>query len=240
MSEPSKEPTRREVIKGVAIGAVALALPVAGCGDSSSGNDDDDVAASDAAGADGDRADAAVDDASFPDATPECAETEDNIEGPFYLAGAPERAALNETGQGGVPLEVRGLVYSRAAASCTPLGGALLDVWHSDDRGPEPAQYSDAADGFLRGQLYAAADGSYAFTTIIPGHYLNGNVFRPAHIHVKASAEGHALITTQLYFAGDQFNDKDPFIEAPLIMTLVDHPTRAGKLAVFDFVLRAV
>jgi protocatechuate 3,4-dioxygenase beta subunit len=232
-------PTRRDALRAVALGAAALTLPAAACGGTGSGDDDDDDLA-DARGPDATAADARIHDADFPDATPDCAETEDNLQGPFYLAGAPFRSELNTTGKEGVFIEVRGRVYSRGNAACTPLGGALLDVWHSDDRGDTPSAYSPTADGFFRGRLEAAEDGSYAFSTIIPGHYLNGAQFRPAHIHVKASAAGHALVTTQLYFEGDEFNDIDPFIEAPLIMNVSDHPTVAGgKLSVFDFVLQA-
>ena len=85
--------------------------------------------------------------------------------------------------------------------------------------------------------MFAGDDGGYRLDTIIPGHYLNGNQFRPAHIHVKVSAPGYQLLTTQLYFEGDPYNDIDPFIEAPLIMTL-EEDDAGGKTAQFDFVLR--
>ena len=41
------------------------------------------------------------------------------------------------------------------------------------------------------------------FRTILPGKYLNGNSFRPSHIHFKISAPGFSTLTTQLYFEGD-------------------------------------
>ena len=88
----------------------------------------------------------------------------------------------------------------------------------------------------LRGKLNADASGSYAFRTIIPGRYLNGAQYRPAHIHVKVSAPGQVPLTTQLYFEGDPFNDVDPFILDPLIMALEDQPN-GEKLATFDFIL---
>jgi protocatechuate 3,4-dioxygenase beta subunit len=57
------------------------------------------------------------------------------------------------------------------------------------------------------------------------------------------SAPGNRRLTTQLYFAGDPYNDQDPFIEKSLIMQLTDAPGGAGapdegKAARFDFVLR--
>ncbi|HEU5061328.1 MAG TPA: hypothetical protein VFU21_32610 [Kofleriaceae bacterium] len=164
------------------------------------------------------------------DAMPgDCVATEANIEGPFYKDGAPSRMVLVTEDTPGTRITVSGRVL--AADGCTPLAGATLDVWQADAEGA----YDNA--GFeLRGVLQTAADGSYEVVTIVPGHYLNGDTFRPAHIHVKASAEGHALLTTQLYFAGDPYNEGDPFIRDSLIM----QPTENGDgslSATFDFVL---
>jgi protocatechuate 3,4-dioxygenase beta subunit len=209
--------SRRDLLRIGAGGAAGL-LVLGGCGDPAS------RAGADAGGVDG-GPDAGL------DPTPPCEETEDNIEGPFYRAGAPERADLVEEGMAGVVLSLVGRVLS---TSCQPLAGALLDVWQADDRGDEPAQY-DQVGWRLRGTLHADDDGAYQLRTIIPGHYLNGQQFRPAHIHVKASAAGHALLTTQLYFAGDPYNASDPFIEDALIMTLTD--AGGDKRAAFDFVL---
>ncbi len=220
--------TRRDVLRVGAAGA-ALALVGAGCGDDAGGAGPDDV-------------DASIDpvaDAALPriDATPGCTEevTEDNLEGPFYKEGAPVRDDLTEADMLGTRLEISGRVLSIA---CVPLAGALVDVWQSDWRGEDPSVY-DSVGFILRGRVYAAADGAWRLRTIIPGRYPNGNVFRPAHIHVKVSAPGHELITTQLYFDGDPFNATDPFFEAPLLMTLTDAPG-GEKRAFFDLVLRAV
>jgi len=161
--------------------------------------------------------------------TPECAETEDNIEGPFYKAGAPDKTSLYEAGMPGTRLTISGQVFG--LDGCEALAGAVLDVWQADD-----AAVYDGAGYKLRGKLHPDADGKYVLETIIPGHYLNGAQYRPAHVHVKASAPGHVLLTTQLYFEGDPYNDIDPFIKPELIMTLSDGPN-GEKLATFDFVL---
>jgi protocatechuate 3,4-dioxygenase beta subunit len=162
--------------------------------------------------------------------TPSCDDdepTEPNIEGPFYRSGAPERADLTEPGLEGTRLTVRGRVYS---TSCAPLAGALLDVWQATVAGDYPRGW------VLRGRLWTDASGCYELRTIVPGRYLNGPTYRPAHIHVKASAPGHNLITTQLYFAGDPYNASDPFIRPSLIMTLAD-AGEGERAAIFDFVL---
>jgi protocatechuate 3,4-dioxygenase beta subunit len=159
----------------------------------------------------------------------DCAETEANIEGPFYKEGAPSRMVLVDADTPGTRITVSGRVL--AADGCTPLAGATLDVWQADASGA----YDN--DGFrLRGVLETAGDGSYEIVTIVPGHYLNGDRYRPAHIHVKASAPGHQLLTTQLYFADDPYNEGDPYIRDSLIMAPSENAD--GSLAAtFDFVL---
>jgi protocatechuate 3,4-dioxygenase beta subunit len=173
--------------------------------------------------------------APLPAATPACLETEDNILGPYWIDGAPVRSDLTERGLPGTRLQVAGRVLGLAGAACTPLAGALLDVWQSDDRGTKPSDYSDERTWRLRGRLYTAEDGSYDLRTIVPGHYLNGDEFRPAHIHVRVSAPGHRHLTTQLYFDGDPYNATDEYIDDSLIMKLAN--TRDGKAARFDFVI---
>jgi protocatechuate 3,4-dioxygenase beta subunit len=172
-----------------------------------------------------------------PAPTPACVETEDNHLGPFWLDGAPVRSDLAEPGLPGTRLQITGRVLGLAGAACTPLAGALLDVWQADDRGSTPARYSDARTWRLRGRLYTAEDGSYDLRTIVPGHYRDRGAFRPAHIHVRVSAPGHRRLTTQLYFDGDPYNATDRLIEAPLVMKLAS--TRQGQAARFDFVIRA-
>lgn len=162
------------------------------------------------------------------DATLQCVETEDDILGPYYRPGAPERADLTEAGMPGMRLEVSGRVFDTA---CLPLAGALLDVWQANDAGAY-----DGVGYVLRGKVHSDADGRFTFRTIVPGHYLNGAQYRPAHIHVIASAEGLTQLTTQLYFAGDEFNDADPWYDPSLAMTLEDVGD-GSKRTTFDFVL---
>ncbi len=163
-----------------------------------------------------------------PDASP-CPTTAVNIEGPFYTPGAPADADLVEDGEPGVRLNLSGRVIGNG--TCGPLAGALVDLWHCDDSGA----YDEV--GFShRGVVICDDQGRFSFRTIIPGHYLNGAQYRPAHLHAKVSAPGHQLLTTQLYFEGDEYNDIDPFIVASLIMPLADE-NDGSKTAVFDFVL---
>lgn len=163
-----------------------------------------------------------------------------NIEGPYYRAGAPFRADLVDADVVGAPLRVSGAVLSLDCK--TPLAGAVLDVWQANGNGQYdndgtlrlPASQRGAMR--LRGKVRADARGDFSFATVLPGHYLNGRVYRPAHIHVKVSAPGHAPLTTQLYFPDDPYNAADPFIERSLIMDVAR--TSGAFAARYDFVLR--
>ncbi len=164
-------------------------------------------------------------------AVPTCGRvTAPNIEGPFFKPSSPERSDLRVAGTAGVLLEVSGTVY---AADCSPLAGAILDFWQADETGA----YDNVGTTY-RGHQTTDQDGRYRLLTIVPGRYLNGATYRPAHIHVKAAGTGTMLLTTQLYFPGDPYNEGDPFIEPSLIMS-VSEDASGLMLASFDFVLPA-
>lgn len=164
-----------------------------------------------------------------------CAPTHPDIEGPYYRAGAPLRWDLTEPGTKGVPLDLEGRVI---AADCrSPLRDAELDVWQADGDGHYDNDGSTHGRGMrLRGRVRTDGDGRYRIRSVLPGHYLNGAQFRPAHVHVKLRAKDHAPLTTQLYFPGDPYNAIDPFMHPSLLM---DVKKSDGRLrAHFDFVLR--
>ncbi len=165
-----------------------------------------------------------------------CGTTAPNIEGPYYRAGAPSRADLADAGMKGTRLVLSGRVL---ADDCkTPLEGAVLDLWQADAEGRyDNDGHTGRKSGplVLRGKLASRTDGTYEVKSIIPGRYLNGAQYRPAHIHVKVSAPGFRPLTTQLYFDGDPYNDVDPFIDKSLVMKLRG---TSAKAADFDFVLQ--
>ena len=73
-------------------------------------------------------------------------------EGPFFKPRSPERGDLREPGTGGRPFELSGFVLAR---SCRPLRGALVDLWHADDKG----EYDNS--GFrYRGHVTTGLDGA--------------------------------------------------------------------------------
>ncbi len=119
-------------------------------------------------------------------------------EGPFYTANPPEisNGQLADENEAGTRLILSGRAYD---LDCnTPLANTVVDVWHADDAGTY-----DNSGYNLRGFTKTNAQGYYVFETIYPGKYLNGNQYRPAHIHFKITPPNQPTLITQLYFEGD-------------------------------------
>jgi catechol 1,2-dioxygenase len=155
--------------------------------------------------------------------------TQPDIEGPFYKAGAPLREHNNLAGFESPNLWVSGRVLSTDGS---PIPGALLDIWQANEKG----EYDHR--GFLfRGKVQCDGEGNYSFSTVRPGDYQIADSppdFRCAHIHVKLTADGYAPLTTQLYFADDQYNATDHWFDERRVIKI--SPSQAGH-GKFDFVL---
>lgn len=174
------------------------------------------------------------------------------IEGPFYVPDSPrlpaEATLPMREGEKGTRLTFHGQVR---AVDGTALAGATVDIWHCDDDGfysqfaPSPPQWN------LRGTLTADDDGHFRIHTIQPAPYqiptdgatgaliraANWHAWRPAHLHLKVSAPGHELITTQLYFPGDPHN-ADDIASAVKPELMLDPRSGADGVDVeYDFVL---
>jgi protocatechuate 3,4-dioxygenase beta subunit len=158
-----------------------------------------------------------------------CEVTADNIEGPFYISDAPVRTDLDLYGHTGESLRISGLLLD---AECKPITGGVIEVWHSR---PDGSYDNDSSEMEYRGQFAPAADGRWEFETLMPGKYLNGSSYRPAHIHVKVWVNGVEALTTQLYFAGDSHLASDPWALPELTLTLSE--TSNGLEGVFDIVV---
>jgi catechol 1,2-dioxygenase len=185
--------------------------------------------------------------------------TDTNVEGPFYVAGAPLLDA-----DGGTPVlpmrpEEPGdrLLFTGAVRSTagTALPSAEIDIWQADGDGLYSRFAPDLPEWNLRGRIRCDSDGNFAVTTVIPaaydipGHPHTGRVLdllglkphRPAHIHCKVRAPGHRELTTQVYFAGDPWLDQDVVGAAkPSLVTELQKATDTNNHAYtcrFDFAL---
>lgn len=139
-----------------------------------------------------------------------CQETTPDIEGPFHRDEAPHRMNLRVGEPEAEDLILRGQVYGSDCV--TPLSQVHVEIWHADTQGA----YDNTSEEYqYRGVVKTSESGEYEFQSIIPGRYLNGADYRPSHIHMKVIAEGYPELTTQLYFAGDPYIDKDPWASQP-------------------------
>lgn len=141
------------------------------------------------------------------------------IEGPLYVAGAPEsqgHARLDQDGEPGGPLVMRGRVLDEAGQ---PLANALVEVWHANHLG-NYSYFDKSQPAFnLRRSIRTDAEGRYSFTSVVPVGYsvppqgktqqlldaLGRHGHRPAHIHFFISAPDHRKLTTQINIDGDPY-----------------------------------
>ena len=124
--------------------------------------------------------------------------TTDDILGPFYRKNAPMRDNLIFEGLKGNEIRITGKVFTDDCK--TKLPDALVEIWHCNTKG-EYDNKSSKMDH--RARWVTNKSGEYTFTTILPGKYLNGKLYRPAHIHFRISCEGHKELISQIYFSGD-------------------------------------
>ena len=150
--------------------------------------------------------------------------TVEQTEGPYYTPSTPRRSDMREPDTGGDPLVLRGLVLT---PDCRPVPGAVVDLWHCDERG----RYDNR--GFrYRGHQFTDSAGAFRFETVRPGHYTG----RTPHFHVKVKGGKTRLLTTQLYFPDlPEANGRDFIYRDSLQLRL----GRTGGVwrARFDFVL---
>jgi protocatechuate 3,4-dioxygenase beta subunit len=178
--------------------------------------------------------------------------TPDQILGPFYpVSQAADRSGdLTRHADGtaeGTVLYVGGRIM---ASSGVPVPDAVIEIWQSNQHGryahpgdTNPAPLDPHFAGFAI--LQSDAAGRYLLKTILPKPYpVTATTMRPAHIHFAVTGKNERLVT-QMYFAGDPYNDQDPFLQSArrkdaLIVTPVADPAEAGALRVtWDIVLGA-
>jgi protocatechuate 3,4-dioxygenase beta subunit len=139
--------------------------------------------------------------------------------GPFYTKGAPKRSVLAGAWEPGQRILIQGKVTNCAA----PVTEVNLDLWHATTTGcykhpndtcPDFPGHPD--DFRLRGQVLTDSYGNYSFETILPGAYLNGDKYRPRHVHcIISHPTMKSTIVTQLYFAGDEYIKGDYAADDP-------------------------
>lgn len=114
-----------------------------------------------------------------------------------------------------------------------------MEIWQCNTKG----EYDNHSDNFKqRAKWYTNKKGEYAFKTILPGKYLNGKMYRPAHIHFRITEKNSQELISQIYFQGDPHIEKDPWAsqkKAALRVLPISLEDTNGNLAVnFDIYLK--
>jgi protocatechuate 3,4-dioxygenase beta subunit len=142
---------------------------------------------------------------------PACVVRPPQTEGPYVVDERLDRSDIRSdpsdgSVQEGVPLRLAFHVSRIAGDTCTPLEGAVVDVWHCDARGrysdvPELHAFFDTrGKKFLRGFQRTDARGTAQFITIYPGWYPGRTVHIRVKIRTNPAAPRGLAWTSQLYF----------------------------------------
>ena len=143
------------------------------------------------------------------------------IEGPLYVAGAPEEKGFARLDDGtedqeSTVLFMQGYVYDEDG---NPLSNAKVEAWHANSLG-NYSFFDESQSAFnLRRTILTDENGRYAFRSIVPLGYsvppggmtdkvlnaLGRHGHRPAHVHFFASADGMRKLTTQINIDGDEY-----------------------------------
>jgi hydroxyquinol 1,2-dioxygenase len=164
--------------------------------------------------------------------------TESTVQGPFYLAGAPQREygeSMSERAAG-VPAYVHGRVLDLDGQ---PIAGAEIDVWQNGDDRLYAVQQPEGPEDHLRGRFFTREDGSYAFVGVRPTPYpipYDGPVgamleasgrhpWRPAHLHMIIRAPGYRTVTTHVFDDVSEYLDSDAVfaVKPSLLRTFAEH-----------------
>lgn len=164
-------------------------------------------------------------------------ETTNDILGPFYRENAPLRNDLTSKDLEGTRITIKGKVFK---SDCTtPIKDALVEIWHANTKG----EYDNDSDYFnQRAGWKTNKEGEYSFLTIMPGKYLNGKLYRPAHIHFRVTAKGQSELVSQIYFTGDPHITKDPWASKSKaeerVLTIIPEDVNGNLVVNFNIYLK--
>ena len=143
------------------------------------------------------------------------------IEGPLYVAGAPESVGFARMDDGSESdtldtLFIEGVVKDTEG---NIIEGAKVEVWHANGLGTYSFFDKRQSDFNLRRTIIADNAGHYLAQTTMPVGYgcppegttqallnkLGRHGNRPSHVHYFVSAPGYRKLTTQFNIEGDQY-----------------------------------
>lgn len=176
--------------------------------------------------------------------------TASDVEGPLYRQDPPWREApvrVYEDFEGMADGDVLFVAGRVTGADGAPLTDAVLDIWQTGPNGGYDVWDPRQPDFNFRGRFGVDDAGRYEFQTMLPrpytvptsgpvGRYLElvgQHPWRPAHIHFKVDAAGHARLVTQVFFPDDPYLDNDTIgaVKPALVRPLTRHEDAAALRA---------
>lgn len=143
------------------------------------------------------------------------------IEGPLYVAGAPESVGFARMDDGTEADELDTLIIEGVVTDVAGniLPNAKVEIWHANGKGNYSFFDKSQSDFNLRRTIYTDDNGRYLARTTMPVGYgcppdgptqgllnlLGRHGNRPSHVHYFISAEGHRKLTTQFNIEGDKY-----------------------------------
>ena len=143
------------------------------------------------------------------------------IEGPLYVAGAPESVGFARMDDGSEEGKIPTLIIEGTVTDTDGqiIEGAKVEVWHANSLGNYSFFDKSQSDFNLRRSIFTDQDGKYVALTTMPVGYgcppegttqfvldkLGRHGNRPSHVHYFVSAPGYRKLTTQFNIEGDQY-----------------------------------
>ncbi|NNH27748.1 catechol 1,2-dioxygenase [Acinetobacter terrestris] len=143
------------------------------------------------------------------------------IEGPLYVAGAPESVGFARMDDGSESDKVDTLIIEGTVTDTQGnlIEGAKVEVWHANSLGNYSFFDKSQSDFNLRRTILTDAQGQYVALTTMPVGYgcppegttqfvldkLGRHGNRPSHVHYFVSAPGYRKLTTQFNIEGDKY-----------------------------------
>lgn len=143
------------------------------------------------------------------------------IEGPLYVAGAPESVGFARMDDGAESDHVDTLVIEGLVTDTNGniIPNAKVEIWHANGLGNYSFFDKSQSEFNLRRTIFTDADGKYTALTTMPVGYgcppagttqallnkLGRHGNRPSHVHYFVSAPSYRKLTTQFNIEGDQY-----------------------------------
>ena len=143
------------------------------------------------------------------------------IEGPLYVAGAPESVGFARMDDGSESDKIDTLIIEGTVTDTDGniIEGAKVEMWHANSLGNYSFFDKSQSDFNLRRTILSDVNGKYVALTTMPVGYgcppegttqfvlnkLGRHGNRPSHVHYFVSAPGFRKLTTQFNIEGDKY-----------------------------------